>query len=96
MPNKSSYCINFLQINMLSDNPNVDQEEHLTLPDLEQEQPDEADSTLWTDDLQLDDTPFYANQMQDPEVYYQYQAYLDECYENWSNKRTCKLYEDQH
>ena len=66
---------------MLSVNPDLGKDEQLSLPD--EEKPDEADCTLLSDDnLQPDDTPFYANQLEDPEIYFQYQAYLDECYEN--------------
>ena len=69
---------------MLSGAPELCHDELLPLPDTDEEKTDDYDGVEYSllnedDELQRDETPFYANQMEDPEVYAQYQAYLDEC-----------------
>ena len=80
----------FSQINIFPDAPENDQDEHAPLPDLNVEKQDEyyygVDYSLLSDDqLERDETPFYADQLNDPEVYAQYQAYLDDIYDIWNN-----------
>ena len=74
-----------MQIDLFSDEPVPDQDTFVPLPDLNEEKSDDyyygADSTLIHNDdgklvetstdasLVKDETPFYANQMEDPEVY---------------------------
>ena len=66
----------------------MDQDEHVPLPDLNYETPDEyfygVDYSLINcDELERDDTPFYPNQLQDPDVDALHQADLNRCYDDW-------------
>ena len=60
--------------------PKVFDQEHVSLPDLNNQNPDEffygGDANLWAHDLTPDNTPLYPNQLHDPEIQRMFDDYF--------------------